>query len=189
MSGNSELVPDSLCLLIDIILKPKENYSHTQRKSVSIQHAIIAAVRPRSFVSPLHTGLSIHLRRKYGSRMLLNILSNLGFCAPYREVLKYEASVTMNAATEVYQSSYIKFVYDNADCNVATLDGHKTFNSMGGIKCVMPADLVHADSPIPRTEAISAAAVAPHEVTKINVYQRPIMQGYSLVTAEDIRTI
>ena len=76
-SGNSELVPDTLRLLIDGILKPAtpDNKKH-ERKSVTIQHAIVAAVRPRSFVSPLQVGLGIHLHRKYGSRVLIDMLSN-----------------------------------------------------------------------------------------------------------------
>lgn len=47
-------------MLIDGILKPKENDSGMQRKSVSIQHAVTAAVRPGSVVSPIQTGLGVH---------------------------------------------------------------------------------------------------------------------------------
>ena len=101
MSGNSELVPESLRLLIDGILKPKENDSNIPRKAVRIQHAIIATVCPRSFVSLIQIGLSVHLHRKYGSRRLIDLLANLGFCSPYREVLNYEASVTVNSPPEV----------------------------------------------------------------------------------------
>ena len=117
-SGNSELVPDTLRLLIDGILKPAtpDNKKH-ERKSVTIQHAIVAAVRPRSFVAPLQVGLGIHLHRKYGSRVLIDMLSNIGLCASYSEVTNYEASITTNAQATVDKGAYIQFVFDNADCD------------------------------------------------------------------------
>ena len=185
LSGNYELVPDSLRMLIDGILKPKANDNVMQRKSVSIQHAIVAAVRPRSFVSPIQTGLGVYLHRKYGSRVLIDIVSNLGFCVPYREVLLYEASVTMNPPAVVDPQSYIQFVYDNADYNVATIDGHNTFHSMGGIKCVTPADLIHVDTPIPRTHKIDTDALATQGLSKLTVYHPPITRGYSNLIAEN----
>ena len=40
----------------------------------------------------------------------------------------------MNLSTVVDPQSYIQFVYDNADYNIATLGGHYTSHSMGGIK-------------------------------------------------------
>lgn len=130
ISGNGELVPEFLRLLIDGILKSKETDRSIQRKSIIIQAAVIAVVRRRSFVSPVQIGLSVRLHRKYGSRGLIDISSSLGFCAPYREVLNYETSITVNSSTEVGSQSYIQFVYDNADYNVATLDSHKTFHSV-----------------------------------------------------------
>ncbi|ELU15381.1 hypothetical protein CAPTEDRAFT_199459 [Capitella teleta] len=33
---------------------------------------------------------------------------------------------------------FFQFVFDNADFNVATISGHNTFHSMGGISCVTP---------------------------------------------------
>lgn len=189
ISGNSDLVPESLQLLIDGILKPKENDRNIQRKSISIQHAVIAAVRPRSFVSPVQTGLSLHLHRKYGSRGLIDILSNLGFCSAYREVLNYEASVTVNSSTEVGPHSYIQFVLDNADYNVATIDGYKTFHSMEGIMSVMPAEQVTAETPIPRNENYNAAILESHGLFRVTTHERPEIHGYSLIKAENIQTL
>lgn len=187
--GNSKLVPESLRVLVDGILKPKDNDCAIQRKSISIQHAMISAVRPRSFVSPMQTGLGIHLHRKYGSRVLIDIVSNLGFCVPYREVLLYEASATMKQSTVTDPNSYIQFVYDNADFNTATLDGHNTFHTMGGIKCVTPADGVQESAPIPRNESINTEALANKGHIKLKVYHSPVMQGYALLTAEDTEAL
>ena len=185
ISGNSLLVPDSLRMLIDGILRPNKNDVSIQRRSLSIQHAVIAAVRPRSFVSPIQTGLGVYLHRKYGSRVLIDIVSELGFCAPYREVLLYEASATVIPSAIVESSSYIQFVYDNADYNISTLDGHNTFHSMGGIKCVTPANQVHINKNIPRKERIDSEHIANQGHIRLSVYHPPVTQGYSHLTAED----
>lgn len=107
------------------------------RKAITICHSIITAVRPRSFVSPIQLGTSVSLHRKFGSRNLIDVMCNLGICAPYREVLNYEKSVTSQDSTKI-EDGYVEFVYDNADYNVHTLDGHDTFHVMGGIACVTP---------------------------------------------------
>ena len=93
------------------------------------------------------------------------MLSNIGLCASYSEVTNYEASITTNAQATVDKGAYIKFVFDNADYNVSTLDDHRTFHAMGGIKCVTPADKVHADAPVPRISFSNAEAVGSHGLT------------------------
>ena len=179
--GNREIVPDRLRLLIYGILKPAKPDSDDKkhgRKSVTIQHAIISAVRPRSFVSPLHIGLGIHLHRKYGPRVLIDMLSNIRLCASYSEVTNYEAPLTTNAQFTVDKGAYIQFVFDNADYNVSTLDGHRTFYAMGGIKCVTPADKVHVDAPVPRTGSCNAVAVGSHRLTEVRIYHQPMASLY-----------
>ena len=170
-SGNCDLVPESLRLLMDGILKPKDNDSNIQRKSVSLQHAVITSVRPRSCVSPIQVGLSVYLHRKFGSRELIDMLSNLGFCSPYREVLNYETSITINSSAEVSSQSYVQFVFDNADFNVRTLDGYGTFHSMGGIMCITPADAVEKAAVTKRIEKVPSAesATQVHKV-KLQTY-------------------
>jgi hypothetical protein len=53
------------------------------KKSTSIAHAIISAVRPRSFLSSLQLGLSVTLHRKFGR--VIDLCHALGFCASYNE--------------------------------------------------------------------------------------------------------
>ena len=72
---------------------------------------------------------------------------------------------------------------------MATLDGHKTFHSMGGIKCVTPAQQVTSNTPISRTEGIDAANLQSHGLFKIATYERPQIQGYSLLIAKDVQAI
>ncbi len=44
-------------------------------------------------------------------------------------------------------------MYDNADFNVATVTGHNTFHSMGGIACVTPQGTVD-EVPVKRTVSV-----------------------------------
>ena len=60
---------------------------------------------------------------------------------------------------------------------------------MGGIKCVTPADMVHADAPVPRTGSSNAEAVGSHGLTEVKIYHQPMTPGYSLLKAENIRTL
>ena len=48
---------------------------------------------------------------------------------------------------QVKTYGFTQFVLDNADFNVATLTGHNTFHSMGGIACVTPpGSITHPSS-------------------------------------------
>ena len=96
----------------------------------------------------------------------------------------------MNAPTVIdKQHSYIQFIYDNVDHNVATLDGHNTFRAMGRVKCVTPANAVHEEAPILRTEKVSTEMLEPHGLTKVTVYPLPRVFGYSFLTAENLETV
>lgn len=130
--GGGELVPEVLNVLITEIIQPTskrqtpEKIQRTkqiiERKTTTICHRIICAARPRSFLSPVQLGTGVSLHRKFGSKVLIDILCNLGFCVTYKEVLQYERSVTSQEITRI-ENGYVQFVYDNADYNVHTLDG------------------------------------------------------------------
>lgn len=59
------------------------------RKRTFINHSIISAIRPRSFLSPLHLGLSVHLYRCYGSRHLVDMMHSVGACSSYRKATNF----------------------------------------------------------------------------------------------------
>ena len=79
------------------------------------------------------------MHRKYGSKELIDLLSSLGFSETYKEVQRYEYSITKHSSPDLDDNKFAQFIFDNADFNVHTLDGHNTFHSMGGIKCITPA--------------------------------------------------
>jgi hypothetical protein len=147
-SGGRDLIPETLSLLIKEIVLPKNSDRNMQtyhRKSLAIQHCIVAAARPRSFVSPIQIGLSIHLHRQFGSKLQIDMLSNLSVSSTYKETLKYEAEaefnvseVTLNSTTCIEKPSYVQFIFDNADYNIRKLDGYGSFHVMGGVQTVTP---------------------------------------------------
>lgn len=95
-----------------------KNNSDTGGKLINIQHAVIAAVRSWSVMSPLHIRLGVHLHRMFGSRKLFDILKNFGFCAACKGATKFEASITTNAPATVDENAYVQFVFNNANYNV-----------------------------------------------------------------------
>jgi len=60
-----------------------------------------------------------------GSKSLLQQLSQLGYCVSYDEVTRYKQSVIVSPETvhgESYPSAVTRWVADNVDHNVRTLD-------------------------------------------------------------------
>jgi len=87
-------VPHSLQLFLEqVILKlRKGKLESIKLKCPSISHAIVAAARPRTFMSRLQLGLSTFLHRRFGSQRILDVLSSLGVAASYSDTVKYEVS-------------------------------------------------------------------------------------------------
>ena len=52
----------------------------------------IHAIRPRSFLSQLRIGVGVFLYKKFGCRLLVDVLSSLGVSASYKEIRHYETS-------------------------------------------------------------------------------------------------
>jgi hypothetical protein len=191
--SKSNLIPESLSTLIDTIILPKADTENTERfirKSQAIQHCIVSASRPRSFISPILHGLSVHLHRKFGSRLLIDLLSNLGFCNSYKETMRYESSVTMNNVTSFDDSAYVQYIFDNADHNVQSIDGNGTFHVMGGLMCVTPATSIQPEPPFPR----DIGSDVPSKLGTLGSidmvwYKQPEKPGLSKITVQDISDV
>lgn len=152
LDNAEEDIPKSLKVLIDsMILKHKKNdLSKWHVKCTAISHIIINAIRPRSFLSPVLLALSSLIHAKTGSKDLITLLNNLGLCGSYKENMLFELSSVLYEDKPDFSQCFSQFVFDNADHNVHTLDGFKTFHSMGGIHCVTPAGLVTSNEKLPR---------------------------------------
>jgi len=73
----------------------------------------------------------------------------MSFADDYEEVHMQRFEQTSGGDLSYDLSGFTQFVFDNADFNVATLTGHNTFHSMGGIACVTPPGSMN-NSPIKR---------------------------------------
>lgn len=164
---------------------------------MAIQHSVVAATRPRSFISPLSTrplsfqllylhGLSVHLHRKFGSRLLIDVLSNLGFCNNYKETTRFESSVTLSTNMLVNNTSYIQFIFYNADHNIHTLDGNDTFHVMGGLMCVTPASSLPPEQKFSREISGASSSLESEGYINMTWYKQPEKSGLALVTAQDL---
>ena len=150
-------VPDSLNRLTHGIIKSKNKEKSNEKRCTSIAHAIISACRSRSFVSPILLSTAIYIHRRYASRELIDILNALGFSDDCREVRRLTSTFTDNEPS-YNLTGFTQMVFDNADHNIATLTGHDTFHSMGGIACVTPPG-EHQQNVIRRAINVPSASV------------------------------
>ena len=115
----------------------------TRHKQASIRQAIVHAVHPRAVIAPLQLGLAIQMHHHFRSRFLIDILSAIGYCSSYSEVLRFAENAAVSVDPDVLGSVNIAnkmllFAADNVDHNIVSLDGKGTFHGMGMITAVTP---------------------------------------------------
>lgn len=160
------MVPEVLNVLITEIIKftsKRQTLAKIQRtkqitemKKTTIFHSIITATLPRLLLSSVKFGTGVSFNRKFGSKVLINILCNLNTCVPYKEALKYERSVTSQESIRI-ENGYVQLVFDNADYNFHTLDCQNTFHVMGGIACVTPETALQVEDNVLRKNVTAHA--------------------------------
>lgn len=64
--------------------------------------------------------------------------------------MKFETATCLAEDPQLNEGVFLQFVFDNADINVRTLDGHNTFHAMGGIMCVSPPKKIVLPQSLPR---------------------------------------
>ena len=177
------MIPDSLYLFLDGVIKSKAAQAHA-RRCTSIAHAIISACRPRSFISPILLAIAVYIYQKHASRELIDILSSLGFSDDYKEVQRMVSSFIRNGDSSYNLKTFSQFVFDNADFNVATLTGRNTFHAMGGIACVTPHGNITTQSLPRNTDIPCAATIGRFGQIPIKSYKKPPKIGLSSVSLE-----
>ena len=185
-TGGRNLVPASLKAFSNIIITSRTDLSSdtTNRKRTFINQSIIAATRPRSFISPLQLGLSVHLHRCYGSRHLIDMLHVIGVCSSYKEATTYLNCVVSSPQSTIEPGAFTQFVFDNADVNIKTLDGLGTFHALGGIKCVTPSVSVSQCPPVERKVGTKCDATS--NQISIKPYKKPHISGLKNIIMRDI---
>ncbi|ELU00858.1 hypothetical protein CAPTEDRAFT_194432 [Capitella teleta] len=82
--------------------------------------------------------IAVYLYHRFSSKELICLLNSLGFLDDYKEVQRLLSAIVSNYQPPYQLDGFYQFVFDNADFKVATISGHNTFHSMGGIGCVTP---------------------------------------------------
>ncbi|KAF4527646.1 hypothetical protein B566_EDAN010870, partial [Ephemera danica] len=182
-------IPATLQKFLHLILNGKKVRQKINMKIISIAHAIISAMRPRTFLSPLQVASGIWLHKTFASKTVINLFHQLGYCSSYQEVQRFELSATKLETTKI-SGGFIQHVFDNADINVATLTGHGTFHCLGGIVCVTPASALQIDEKFERVSKIDPAIIV-GEINKIAVQICRVVpsSGLRQITVQDINLV
>ena len=117
----------------------KGDTDNNHRLCTAIAHAILKALRQRTFLSSILLGVAVYLHRKFGSRFLGYILHKLSISTGYKEVQQFEASCMKSSTPNIQFDSFKQFVFDNADFDVPTIDGFHTFHGMESIEYITAA--------------------------------------------------
>lgn len=123
-----------------------------------LAHSIIRALRPKSFISTLHQATGLYINRKSGSKLIVDLLSNLGVCASYYDVALHEMSAIKAEVTTITPPVFLQYIYDNADHNAQTLDGKNTIHVAAGIAALHPPSSLGTDSPVPKLKKLPLAS-------------------------------
>lgn len=187
-------IPDTLKLLLEtIILKNKHGDLDKLRvKIIAIAHAIISAVRPRSFISSILTALASFMLKKFGSSTLVDMLSAFGFSATYREARLFEISSVIHPCLQVNPEGFFQFVFDNVDHQICTLTGSNTLHAMAGIQCVTPENDNLFNFTIPRlTKIPSSGEVGKYGRVDIIPFNKngPGLSSINLENIQDLNPI
>lgn len=156
--ANNEFLPHS----VDMFLKSLLPLSDGPLKVASIGQAIIQATRSKTLIAPLQIALGVQIYHKTGSRQIVDTLHKLGFCSSYHEIRKFQKCAATECgehATTEPEESFVQFVADNIDHNIATLDGLNTFHGMGMIAVHTPQS--------PKIRTIKREEISMEEIRKL----------------------
>ncbi|KAJ8866339.1 hypothetical protein PR048_032182 [Dryococelus australis] len=168
---NSDIPASLFTLLETVILKNKKgSYDKWKRTCVAISHAVVAAARPRSFLSPILTGLSVFVYRKFGSKLLTNMMSSPGFWSSHTKAQLLEASSISQS-----QPPLIK---------------PRTFHPMRGIVCMTPHDAVGQAGNVKLSGRMSVTeVVATAVVIELQIFVKNPNSGLKTVAIKDLDSL
>jgi hypothetical protein len=194
MNDISDHIPKQLTVFLDALTSKKKITSKPKsliNKCLVLAHCLISLVKPNSFLSPVLLSVAAYIHQKVGSKSLITLLSNLGFCATYHDLKVFEASIITAPKEFIKDGTFVQFSFDNCDVNVNTIDGHGTFHNMSGIMCVTPANaIVTPNERIIKTERIPQSCLVQKKgiVTALD-YQPKHSSGLNCFQFEDINEL
>jgi hypothetical protein len=122
-------IPTSLKVFLDQLISSKQ----CKLKIASVAQAIIQATRPKTIIALLQLALGVQWHLLFGSKMLIEMLNELGFCCSYSEVQKFEKSAAVSQTfdrPDLSGNEFIQFMADSVDHIIKTLDGRNTFHGI-----------------------------------------------------------
>ena len=129
VNRGKEWVPHYLQTFLKIIIR-------SELKQNSIGHSIVQSARPRS---PTLFGVGVEMDHVFGSRWLVDELSQLGFSISHDEVNRYKQSVIESESLDSLLAEYVPSAFTQwvAD-NVASSGGTGSLHGMGIIAVSTP---------------------------------------------------
>ncbi|KAG5893899.1 hypothetical protein JTB14_014508 [Gonioctena quinquepunctata] len=112
-SSDADSSPNfSKAFLRRLCWKKNKKPVESSEKCVAIGNAITSDIRPRTFLSPILTGISLLFHRKYASKNLIDLLASLGFTSAYYEGKKLELSAIAHAQLTYKPAAFNQLVID-----------------------------------------------------------------------------
>ena len=136
-------------LIATMFSEARSETARTKRKvlQLSVAHVIMQAAGNKSFISPLLLAVGLFIHQTTRSRLLIDVLSSLGRCVSYSQVMAFERSAVVSRSVEDsppgliqhgHNGGFCQWVADNFDYNEDTTTGHDTTHVMGVIACQTP---------------------------------------------------
>ena len=137
-----EQVTDILKSLVTIMFSPSRSDNVKLKKQLlqtSICHILMQFVSKQGYISPLKLSVGIFVHQTARSEVLLDVLSSLGPCTSYSEVIKFERSAVVTRSEDFAlltspnddSTRFCQWAADNFDFNEDTLTGENTTHTMG----------------------------------------------------------
>ncbi|KAE8740861.1 hypothetical protein FOCC_FOCC013607 [Frankliniella occidentalis] len=185
--GGLSDVPPLLLLFLEELMKPVRCDPAPLTQRLAVAGDILSAIRPKSYLSPLHLGTGVLLHRRFGSRYVVDLMASLGKSTSYNEVMKYEGVMAVSAPPSVDRGAFIQFIFDNADHNTRTLTGHDTLHVAAGLMVVTPASKLQARAPVPRPKrAATTSEIGDRGVIDIEPYYAAKNAGLKHLVMDDV---
>lgn len=88
-----------------------------KNKCKGFTHAIMAAVRSKSFLSSIQVSFGTYLYRKFRSKHLVNLIHMMGFSCTYIKAIRFESSGILRGQLSqlIEEGAFMQFVGDNAE--------------------------------------------------------------------------
>ena len=107
----------------------------------SLGHAIMGAISPVSLTPPILQSVGIYVQHKHASRLLNDLLYQLGFSCSYNHGTNWRRSAAKALSEldlDVRIEALLHLIADNFDHNVMTIDGFGTKHVLGVMAGVTP---------------------------------------------------